>query len=83
MSLTINRNYHLPTGQLETDFDNFVENFQKIDEDVTELHQKVEDEKSNVKNELKAEMTESFALMANLSLYALERTQKIKIGVEI
>lgn len=83
MSQTVNRKYYLPTGQLEDDFGNFTENFKKIDEDVTELHQKVEEEKTDLKNELRAEMSESLALMANLSLYALERTQKIKIGVEI
>lgn len=83
MSKTINREYVLPTGQLEDDFEIITDNFKKIDTDVQELHTKLENSETDLKKELKDEMSESFALMANLSLYNLERTQKIRIGVEV
>jgi len=83
VSKTINREYVLPTGQLEDDFEIITDNFKKIDTDVQELHTKLENSETDLKKELKDEMSESFALMANLSLYNLERTQKIRIGVEV
>jgi len=83
MSKTLNREYELPTGQLEDDFNIIIETFKKIDADVQELHRKVEESEENLKKELRDEMVESFAMMGNLSLYSLEKTQNIKIGVEI
>ena len=83
MSKTLNRNYKKPTGQLEDDFTRITETFDKIDADVQELHEKVEESEENLKKELRDEMVESFAMMGNLSLYSLEKTQNIKIGVEI
>ena len=83
MSKTLNREYELPTGELENDFTRITETFKKIDADVHELHGKVEESETNLKKELRDEMVESFAMMGNLSLYNLEKTQNIKIGVEI
>ena len=83
MSLTANRDYKKVTGQLEDDFIRINETFEKIDADVHELHEKVNRDTREAKDELRAEQQESMAMLGNLSLYALERTQKIKIGVEI
>ena len=83
MSLTANRDYKKVTGQLEDDFIRINETFEKIDADVHELHEKIEENNNQTRDELRAEQKESVAMLGNLSLYALERTQKIKIGVEI
>lgn len=83
MSATQYRKYKKMTGELEDDFDHINETIEKIDEDVSNLHKKVEEKNDKTKEALRAEQQESVAMLGNLSLYALERTQKIKIGVEI
>lgn len=83
MNLTVNRNYKKVTGQLEDDFNRINETFESIDADVHELHEKIDENSNQARGELRAEQQESVAMLGNLSLYTLERTQKIKIGVEI
>ena len=70
------------TGWLETDLPILKENFYLIEKIVTELHEKTKKVQTDLTSLLHAREDDSVMLLGNMSLYNLEHTQKIKIGVK-
>ena len=81
---TQNRKYKLPNGNsLSEDLPRIQKGFTQVDKDVTQLHEKIEKGLTDLKEETTSSNKTMLAMIGNLSLMNLERTQKIKVGVEI
>jgi len=82
MQQTKNRKYPLIKGHwLDDDIPVLIKAFLEIDEDVEGIDEKITTGLKNLKNEMNESIEEAKALSGNLSLLALEKSQKIKIGV--
>ncbi len=83
MSTTQNKKYPKPLGDLSIDIKRIDKSFDMIDEDITSLNKQIPKDIATLKQELTTEHDESIAMLGNLSLQNMERTQSIKIGVRV
>lgn len=78
------RGYTLPKGDwLDEDIGRIRDGFNNIDEDIQKTEERFEGMLEKFSLEMQQKLEESIFMNGNLSLLALERTQKIKIGVMV
>ena len=70
------------TGWLETDIGKISKNFIIVEQVVFQLHKKIETFKTDITSRFNKKSKKTTMMFGNMTLYNLEKSQKVKVGVK-